>query len=268
MKKMDVVSFLIDVGADLNTPDKTHRFVGYILWYKVGCSCASRTAADRIWAKILDKGDTVAAERFYNELFSSDSRMEQLQKQNFSHLHNIVLEQVPGDLDLELKMPSGANGINSVDAEGTTPLTCAARRGDIAVVDKLIRYRANITIVSNIRATALYYAALAQSSEAPAVIRSLLRAGAPVDARNFRLQTPLMVCVHYHDDPENFIGPLIEHDPPVDVNACERRDGAVLTDHVRNVEYLLEAGAILDKPDQDKLPRVYATVVYNSHCCI
>lgn len=67
MNKMNVVRFLIDVGADLNTPDKTHRFVGYILWYKVGCSCASRTAADRIWAKILGKGDTVAAERFYIE---------------------------------------------------------------------------------------------------------------------------------------------------------------------------------------------------------
>ena len=270
MNKMNVVRFLIDVGADLNTPDKTHRFVGYILWYKVGCSCASRTAADRIWAKILGKGDTVAAERFYIELFSSESRMEQLQKRNFSHLHNIVLEQVPGDLDLELKMPSGANEINSVDAEGTTPLIWAARRGDIAVVDKLIRYGADVTIASNIGATALYYAALAQSSEAPATIRSLLRAGAPVDARNFRLQTPLMMCVHYHDDPENFIRPLIENDPPADVNACERRgisviDGAVLTDHVRNVAYLLEVGAILDRPDQDKLTGVYAAVVYNSH---
>ena len=196
--------------------------------------------------------------------------MEQLQKRNFSRLHNIVLGQIPGDLDLELKMPSGANEINSVDAEGTTPLIWAARRGDVAVVDKLIRYGADVTIASNIGATALYYAALAQSSEAPAAIISLLRAGASVDARNFRQQTPLMMCVHYHDDPENFIRPLIEIDPPADVNACERRgisviDGAVLTDHVRNVAYLLEVGAILDRPDQDKLTGVYAAVVYNSH---
>ena len=154
--------------------------------------------------------------------------MEQLQKRNFSHLHNIFLEQVPGDLDLELQMPSGAHEIDSADAEGTTPSIWAARRGDIAVVDKLIRYGADVTIASNIGATALYYAALAQSSEAPAAIRPLLRAGAPVDARKFRLQMPLMMCVHYHDDPENFIRPLIEHDPPAGVNACERRGTSVI----------------------------------------
>lgn len=81
--------------------------------------------------------------------------MEQLLKRNFSHLHNVVLEQIPGDLDLELKMPSGANETNNVDAEGTTPLIWAARRGDIAVVDKFIRYGADVTIASNIGATAL-----------------------------------------------------------------------------------------------------------------
>lgn len=79
-----------------------------------------------------------------------------------------------------------------------------------------------------------------------------------------------MMYVHHHDDPENFMRPLIEHDPPADVNACERRgisviNGAVLTDHVRNVEHLLEAGAILDKPDQVKLTGVCAAVVYICH---
>lgn len=69
----------------------------------------------------------------------------------------------------------GSNPINSVDAEGTKPLVWAARRGDIAVADKLNRHGNDVTIASDIGATALYYAALAQSFGAPAVIRSLLR---------------------------------------------------------------------------------------------
>lgn len=216
----------------------------------------------------MGKGDDYETQRRYIELFSSTTRIEQLQRRQFSHLHSLVLDQVPGDLQLELKIPSGINAINTVDADGYTPLTWASRRGDKATVVTLLEHGADATIPTNSGATALYYAGLTKNSDGPAIIRALLKAGADPNAANFRGQTPLVVCTHHHDEPEEYLAPLVSYG--ADVNACDRQgatilDGAILTDHVDNAAFLMEAGAIIDSQNGSKTVGVYAAVMCNSH---
>lgn len=78
---------------------------------------------DRLSGKILGKGDDIESQRQYIELFSIKSRIEQLQPPQFSHLHSLVLDQVPSNLEPAFKIPSGIDAIPIVDGDGYTPLT-------------------------------------------------------------------------------------------------------------------------------------------------
>ena len=225
-----------------------------------------RTAADRIWNRIFGKGRD--DEDQYVELLGNLSRTEQLGRRDFTHLHNIVLDQVPGDLDLELKTYHGVNRINDVDADGITALTWAARRGDYTSVETLLRHGADVSIATHTGATALYYAGASPSLDAPKVIRALLKAGAPVNACTFRQETPLHIGVMYHDDPKNFISPLVGYG--ADVNARDCRgisvlDLAIQSDHEKSVSYLLDQGVLLDRLGSDNITGLSVAIIYNSH---
>ena len=201
-------------------------------------------------------------------MFSSTSRMEQLERRNFSRLHNVVLGQVLGDLESELQTPGGRKAVNCVDSEGVSPLIWAARRGDLFAVDTLIRYGAAVSHAQLTGATALYYASISSSHDGPHVVRSLLKAGAPVNARSVRGETPLHLCVLYKDDPENFIAPMVEHG--ADIYACDGRDisildAAIQSDHANNVAFLLEMGVPLNRPSQHLITGLPAAIINDSH---
>ncbi|MCJ1311186.1 hypothetical protein MMC25_004857 [Agyrium rufum] len=206
-------------------------------------------------------------ENQYIELLGDLSRTEQLERRVFAHLHNIVLDQVPGNLDLELRTSYGITHIDDVDADGISPLIWAARRGDYAAVETLLSHGANVSIASHTGATALYYAGASPSPDAPAVIRALLKASAPVNDYTFRIEFPLHIGVIYHDDPKNFILPLVNYG--ADINARDCRgisvlDLAIQSDHVNSVAFLLDQGVLLDRLGGDNITGLSVTIIYNS----
>lgn len=78
---------------------------------------------DRISGRILDKGDDIASQRQYIELFRIKTRIEKSQLPQLSHLHSLVLDQVPSNLQPAFKIPSGIDAIPIVDGDGYIPLT-------------------------------------------------------------------------------------------------------------------------------------------------
>jgi uncharacterized protein len=263
-----MVRFLIAASGDPDIPDRKQRCAKMNLHNTNRPLKCIRSAADRIWNNVFGKANDEVTEKMFVEMFSSTSRMEQLERRNFSHLHNIVLGQVLGDLNLELQTPCGRKAINCVDSEGVSPLIWAARRGDDVAVDTLIRHGADVSLAQHTGATAFYYASISPSPGAAAVVRSLLEAGAPVNARSVRGETPLHLAVIYKDDPKNFIAPLLEYG--ADVNACDVKgisilDAAIQSDHANSVAFLLEVGVTLDKRSEDHVPGLSAAVIHNSH---
>lgn len=94
-----------------------------------------------------------------------------------------------GDTRVVEKMIENGADINSRTTRGETPLLLAAKHGALDTVGYLIRHGAGLKARDGLNGfTALHWAAKRYH---PAVVRRLLDAGAQVDARNQRGQTPL-----------------------------------------------------------------------------
>ncbi len=85
-----------------------------------------------------------------------------------------------------------AGAIDIADASGTTPLALAAQRGDLVLVQRLLKGNAAKEAKSKTGNTPLLLAAGAGRIE---VVRELLAAGANIEARNSLDNTPLLAAV-------------------------------------------------------------------------
>lgn len=81
--------------------------------------------------------------------------------------------------------------INSTIINATTPLMHAARLGDIEILNTLLTYGADPTLLNADSNGALWFACFANSE---ACVDSLIKAGAPLDTQNVNGATALIYC--------------------------------------------------------------------------
>jgi ankyrin repeat protein len=137
---------------------------------------------DTAWTQILSGTLSSEEEDAMRSLFNDTDCLE---KRQFSPLHDVVLGLKKGDMEAEVLTSSSF--INSVDSNGRTPLSWAASRGDVRIVQSLIRLGANPNIVSVCDMSPLHFAMRATT---PRCIVPLLAAGGKVDRLSDWLQTP------------------------------------------------------------------------------
>lgn len=183
-------------------------------------------------------------------------------------LQQIVLGLINVDIDLALKDGSPCE-LNARDADGNTVLSWSTRCANEHATRALLRRGAEHHHISRFGSTALHYAA---GARAPSCILPMLEAGADAKIRNACLQeTPLHVAALRHDEPEDYIAPLLSYG--ADVNACDHEGSSVLAfavqaNHCRSARYLLDRGADIDCPDESGLTPIGLAVVYNHHALL
>ena len=196
------------------------------------------------------------------------SRADQIEKRRLTRLQQIVLGLIDVDLDLALNH-APLSDIDAKDADGNTVLSWSARCANKHATRSLLGRGAGHHHISRFGSTALHYAAGARS---PSCILPLLEAGADANIRNACLhETPLHVAALRHDEPEDFLAPLLLHG--ADVNARDHEGSSVLAfavqaDHCRSAKYLLERGADIDVPDESGLTPIGLAVMYNHHATL
>ena len=201
-------------------------------------------------------------------MFGTTSRADQIESRRLTGLQQIVLGLTDVDFDLTLKRAS-LSEINATDADGNTVLSWSARCANEYATRSLLEHGAEHQHVSRFGSTALHYATGARS---PCCILPLLEAGADPNTRNACLhETPLHVAALRHDEPEEYLAPLITHG--ADVNACDREGSSVLAfavqaNHCRSAKFLLDHGADIEGADESGLTPIGLAVVYNHHALL
>ncbi|KAK8132239.1 hypothetical protein PG999_000412 [Apiospora kogelbergensis] len=171
---------------------------------------------------------------------------EYIEERQFPSLHKIVLGIVDADLETQLEL--SIVDINATDNQGRTALLWAAIRGDVPVIQTLIRFGADQRPALN-GSTPLHYAVQAHTPDA---IQVLLDHGADVAAKNAWNVTPLHYAAANRDDVA-YVLPLLAA-PRADLNACDYFGHSALVRAVhlnrpRIVERLLAKGAALVESD-------------------
>ena len=142
-------------------------------------------------------------------LFPSMNAVEERRK--FSRIHKTILQIL--HLDLETELLKNPSLIDEVDADGRTPLSWAAARGDSKSVEALLRHGASPTTPDRIGQAPLRQAMKAHDSSCA---RLLLAYGALVDQQDDWKQTPLLSAMYYPDSVA-LATPLLEAGAQVNV---------------------------------------------------
>ena len=199
------------------------------------------------------------------ELFNMDACEDSLSRRRFSRLHAVILGLAHGDLSLELQTLDGLQALNSTDVDGSTSLMWAARTGNLAAVNTLLLYGADVSIQNSFHNTAIFYAIMSSAATAPMVLRRLLEAGCSPNEQQFCTGYPLHMSVIYRDDPENFIQPLLEYGADVPLG----KDGlfalAIRMNRVKTVAFLLETRVWLLESAQDQIAHLQHAIRHNNH---
>ena len=192
------------------------------------------------------------------ELFSDRDCLEEML---FTPIHRIVLGLNGTPLEQELlRCPSS---VNSVDANGRTPLSWAAQRGMVDTVKTLLRYGADPNIYSLQGHSPLHYAAEARD---PSCLQPLLDYGADVNQCDIDGQT----AIHYaaqHRSNVAYFRPLIEAN--CNPNKPTQWDMTplnvmIVRGFAESLPYLLDNGADMNLKAQDQAPPVFWAVQYNN----
>ncbi|OGF64548.1 MAG: hypothetical protein A2Y62_06930 [Candidatus Fischerbacteria bacterium RBG_13_37_8] len=132
------------------------------------------------------------------------------------------------------------------DARGFTPIVCAARNGNLEIVNMIIEKKAEIDI-RNMDGRA----ALAESSK-PEITRALLKAGANIELKDYTGATPLLYAAWKRSD--EVLKELIDAGAEVNVKDNRGRTpvmGAVIDGKLDNLQLLIKHGAKVNEVDND-----------------
>ena len=216
----------------------------------------------------MSKRTETSKRQTLSSLFDETSQADQIESRRVTTLQQIILGFINVDVDLALKDASSRE-INARDADGNTVLSWSARCANEHATRALLRHGAEHHHISRFGSAALHYAAGART---PGCIFPMLEAGADANIRNACLQeTPLHVAALRHDEPEDYIAPLLSYG--ADVNACDHEGSSVLAfavqaNHCRSAKYLLDRGADIERPDKSSLTPIGLAVVYNHHALL
>ncbi|KAJ9459123.1 Tankyrase [Diplonema papillatum] len=234
-KKVSVVRFLLDNGADARVQDKTGKTAIHVavrvasmptLRLLVAASPKAQTACnlqDSDGNAPLHNACAAGEAEFVKLLFDNKADPYVTNSRLFTPLHAAVTSGVDRVVDLVLlaakRLDTLGLLVNQRDDKSQTALHIACRNGSKAMVDKLLKTRVATTgLEDNKTRTALHWLAWRGFRDGGATCRSLLSAGAKCGVRDAEGKTPLHLAVERS-------------------NLCE-------------VECLLSKGATVDAADQ------------------
>ncbi|CAI6330864.1 unnamed protein product [Periconia digitata] len=218
--RTDLCRFLIESGCDVHLQDEN-----------------GRKPIDNAWDIALSKAAPPDVVNFLMQTFSDDDYLE---SREFSVLHKIVLGFAHTNLDLALEDSTAQ--INSVDANGRTPLSWASARGDHASILAFLNNGADARIPDFEGATSLFHAITSGSYEC---VSTLLRYHVGTATTTVYGGTPLHAACKNRDDPK-MLRLLVEAD--IDINAIDFDGDTALhavtcAGFTKSALYLLGAGA-------------------------
>lgn len=188
-----------------------------------------------------------------------------MKSRGLTKLQKIVLGLIKRDISQVVKDAS-LEEIDAKDADGNTVLSWAARCANGYATRCLLSHGADPLPASRFGSTALHYAAAAKSSDC---LISILEAGVDANTRNTcLLETPLHVAALRHDNPEEFLQPLIACG--ADMNLRDHEGASVLAfavqaNHVLSTLFLLEHGADIDAADESGMTPTGLAIIYKHH---
>lgn len=208
-------------------------------------------------------GTPNASKRRIDEIRTLFPTLESVEeRRRFTRIHKIMLQILHLDLEKELlKYPSM---IDSKDADGRTPLSWAAARGDSKSVEALLRHGASPDTPDRIGQGPLRQAIKAHDASCA---KLLLAYGAKVDQRDDWSQTCLLACMYY-PNPASFAGPFIAAGAQVNVRCCQGRSPvmeAVNKNSVDALRLLLHHGADVNCANDAGATPLHEGIRHNSH---
>ena len=194
------------------------------------------------------------------ELFPITEWVEE--RRMFTHIHKIVLQLLP--LDLEKALRKDRSSADKKDADGRTALSWAAARGDSTSVELLLRNSASPNTSDRIGQGPLRQSLKASDAKC---LQLLLDYGAEVDQTDDWKQTCLLAA-HYYPDPVSFTAPLLEAGAQVNARCGQGRFPlmeAVSKNNVAAVKLLLDYRAELNLVNNAGATALHEGVRHNSH---
>lgn len=194
------------------------------------------------------------------ELFPITQWVEE--RRMFTHVHKIVLQLLP--LDLEKALRKDRSSADKEDADGRTPLSWAAARGDSKSVELLLRNGASPNTSDRIGQGPLRQSLKASDAKC---LQLLLDYGAKVDQTDDWKQTCLL-AEHYYPNPVGFTAPLLKADAQVNVRCSQGRFllmEAVSKNNVAAVKLLLAYRAEVNIANNAGATALHEGVRHNSH---
>lgn len=194
------------------------------------------------------------------ELFPITEWVEE--RRMFTHIHKIVLQLLP--LDLEKALRKDRSSADKKDADGRTALSWAAARGDSTSVELLLRNGASPNTPDRIGQGPLRQSLKASDAKC---LQLLLDYGAEVDQTDDWKQTCLLAA-HYYSDPACFTAPLLKAGAQVNARCSQGRFPlmeAVSKNNVAAVKLLLDYQAELNCVNNAGATALHEGVRHNSH---
>ncbi|KAG8531764.1 uncharacterized protein KY384_003400 [Bacidia gigantensis] len=194
------------------------------------------------------------------ELFPITEWVEE--RRQFTHMHKIVLQILA--LDLGKALRKDRSSIDKGDADGRTPLSWAAARGDSKSVELLLRNGASPNNPDRIGQRPLRQSLKASDAKC---LQLLLHYGATVDQTDDWKQTCLLAA-HYYPDPVSFTTLLLKAGAQVNTRCSQGRFPlmeAVSKNNVAAVRLLLDHGADVNYANNAGATALHEGVRHNSH---
>lgn len=183
-------------------------------------------------------------------------------RRKFTRLHQIVLQIL--HIDLEKELLRNRSAIDQEDADGRTPLSWAAARGDNKAVETLLRHGASPNIPDRIGQGPLRQSIKAHDASCT---KLLLAYGANVDHTDNWKQTALQSALYY-TDPVSFLIPLLAAGSKVNTRDSQGNTPlieACVGNHPDAVRLLLDHGAEVNCANDTGCTSLHQSVRFNSH---
>lgn len=189
-----------------------------------------------------------------------------IENQRFSRVHETVLSLRAESLTQALDQDIAS--LDKPDANGRSPISWAAARGNHGAVRMLMDHLADVRLADVSGMTPLHYAA---TSNSLACLKHLLNNGADPSAKDKdRGWTPLHYAAFHQTDPF-WVEELLVHGADVNVKTENLKTPlvlAIMKCHDRTARSLIKHGAAINLKGMDGFTPMNSTLISNSSACM